>query len=164
MADNYLEKKMADYRSGVSGRRSTLRPGVSRLRYEPLTVVVATTDHAMTQAVARLFVDAGCKVICPCEAGCVAGSGARIYPADYDAESIAADMRQRAEQADAVISDAPSGYDCLAPRHIYVTDCQDVAVDAASVAIIGHDPSQAAWLALALARRGSTVANCRISL
>lgn len=68
MADNYLEKQMADFRAGkLSARKSPLMRRPSPLRQGEINlatrrVLVACSDFADTEALVRLFRSTGARV------------------------------------------------------------------------------------------------------
>lgn len=92
MADNYLERKMEEYRSGKLSAR--VKSGVSRslpkgkiaVDFPPRTVILAAAAIGpVCRAVVKSFIDAGCRVAlvssCHKEATELARSfGARFYP------------------------------------------------------------------------------------
>ena len=92
MADNYLERKMEEYRSGKLSAR--VKTGVSRslpkgkiaVDFPPRTVILAAPAIGpVCRAVVKSFIDAGCRVAlvsaCHKEATELARSfGARFYP------------------------------------------------------------------------------------
>lgn len=98
MADNYLEKRMDDYRRGSSTAKSR-----TTLKVLTRTVLIADTGSDATTEVARLLVRLGCKVcICGADAAAIAqATGGRFYP--YDIEKSIADMASRGESVDAMI-------------------------------------------------------------
>lgn len=92
MADNYLERKMEEYRAGkLSVRTRTAAPrslpkGKIAVDFPPRTVILAaTTVGPICRAVVKAFIDAGCRVALVSashkEATELARScGARFYP------------------------------------------------------------------------------------
>ena len=73
MADNYLEKKMEEYRSGVLSRpyarRVSLtgsRPGTVSFKIDPLRVLVTDASDDVGRAVVTRLREAGCRVAFAC--------------------------------------------------------------------------------------------------
>lgn len=67
MADNYLEKRMDDYRRGAKTYRPKLTPtghkvGEVTLRFTPKRILVTMPLSPITEAVIREFTAVGCKV------------------------------------------------------------------------------------------------------
>ena len=109
MADNYLENRMEEYRSGrlASRSRSTQamraprRADTLTLRYDPMTALILA--DALTPVVAETvaaFTAVGCRVAFTCadvkEGNALAQrSGARYYPATFTPGAIADDIAAR---------------------------------------------------------------------
>lgn len=123
MADNYLERKMEEYRSGKLSAR--VKSGVSRslpkgkiaVDFPPRTVILAAAAIGpVCRAVVKSFIDAGCRVAlvssCHKEATELARSfGARFYPvAGFSPASI-----------DSVVEDVTSHW-CIPDTFISVSD------------------------------------------
>lgn len=94
MADNYLERKMEEYRSGKCGRPATVRrvasgakPGVLNVKFPPRRVFVTGGASGIGRAVVAAFRKADCRVAF-CDIDSKAGNktaqetGARFYPVD----------------------------------------------------------------------------------
>lgn len=106
MADNYLEKRMEEYRSGrlavrsrtSSSMRAPRRNDSLTLRYEPMTVaVIADGMHPVVAETIGAFTAVGCRVAFMAadvrEGNAVAQrTGARYYPASLGIEGMLADM------------------------------------------------------------------------
>ncbi len=106
MADNYLEKRMEEYRSGrlavrsrtSSSMRAPRRNDSLTLRYEPMTVaVIADVMHPVVAETIGAFTAVGCRVAFMAadvrEGNAVAQrTGARYYPAALGLEGMLADM------------------------------------------------------------------------
>lgn len=110
MADNYIERRMEDYRSGrlkqskrvVAGRISEIpHRDALTLRFPLMTVIILTkTVDAVVEASVRAFSQVGLKVAFACEderAGnrLAQSSGARYYPASFTSLEIADDAERR---------------------------------------------------------------------
>lgn len=149
MADNYLEKKMEEYRSGraAASRHKGPRRGWATVRFQPLTVLVDAIDAEITTHLTALFAQSACTVVCTPDAGAAAGCGARIYPAGTDAGSLARDLAARGEHIDVAVSSRHTPFTDLAGMTILVNP--DGATGEVTVA--ESDPGRAAWLAWALA-------------
>ncbi len=128
MADNYLEKRMDDLRSGrtgagsrpalsVSGRlKGCTGLGVLGVEYPGLRVFVTCGATGVGRALVRAFRDAGCRVAF-CDADAKGGNatsqelGARFYNVDGSEETsmerALADMRRHWGGVDVVVS--PTG-------------------------------------------------------
>lgn len=101
MADNYLERKMEEYRSGSLGRRtvrsvsSTVLPkGKIAVDFPQRTVIVVGECDVISRGIVSRFVSAGCKTAF-CSVDRKAGAtlaqsfGARFYPVrNIDRESF----------------------------------------------------------------------------
>lgn len=109
MADNYLENRMEEYRSGrlasksrtTTAMRSPKRPDTLTLHYPPMTVAVIAAE--LTPVVAetiRAFTGVGCRVAFTVtdskEGNTLAQqSGARFYPSTFTHDAIIADLTAR---------------------------------------------------------------------
>ncbi len=93
MADNYLERKMEEYRSGKSsGYRAKLtpsgdRPGRLSVKFPPRRVFVTGGASGIGKAIVKAFCNAGCRVaFCDIDAKSGAAtaqtSGAQFHPVD----------------------------------------------------------------------------------
>ena len=150
MADNYLEKRMEDYRRATSARSVVSRRG---LLFPAVTVDVYPADAEGGEVMLRTLVAAGYKVsfgVTDASRGsALAGkSGARYYP--LMPEAVAADLAGRGEPLAAVLMlghDCRETHACLHPgRWIYVGDAVP-----GLFCIEGQTPLGAAVLATALA-------------
>ena len=119
MADNYLERKMEEYRSGNLGRRtvrsgsvSTLPKGKIVVDFPQRIVIVVGDCDAISRCVVSRFISAGCKTAF-CSVDRKGGTalsqsfGARFYPLRVvDRESLAEvveDVRLHWGQPDTLI-------------------------------------------------------------
>lgn len=150
MADNYLEKRMEDYRRGNAGKRAAARRG---LQFPSASVFVYPADAAGGDVMLRTLVQAGYKVsfgVIDPVAGPVlaAGSGARYYP--LAPAAVAADLVARGENSVALVMlacDCRITHAALNPsRWISVVESVDGAVS-----VMGQTPLAAAILTAALA-------------
>lgn len=150
MADNYIEKRMEDYRRGNAGKRTAARRG---LLFPAVSVFVYPADAAGGDVMLRTLVQAGYKVsfgvLDPSTGPALAaGCGARYYP--LAPEAVAADLATRGEDVAALIMlacDCRATHAPIAPsRWISVGGCVDGAV-----AVEGQTPLAAAILAVAFA-------------
>lgn len=120
MADNYLEKRMEDYRKGglqktkstAAGRRSQ---GVAGLRLAYQTALVAIADPALREAVVNQFAASGCRTAFLCAdsrkgAALAQASGAMFCPAvDLSPDSVermAAVARERWGELGLLVADS----------------------------------------------------------
>lgn len=109
MADNYLENRMEEYRSGrlASRSRSTQamraprRADTLTLRYDPMTaLILADTLTPVVAETVAAFTAVGARVAFTCadvkEGNALAQrSGARFYPATFTPDAIADDIVAR---------------------------------------------------------------------
>ncbi len=110
MADNYIERRIEEYRSGrlkqskrvVAGRISEIsHRDALTLRFPPMMVIIlANTADAVVEAAVRAFSGVGCKVAFTCDderAGnrLAQSSGARYYPASFTSLDIVDDAERR---------------------------------------------------------------------
>lgn len=136
MADNYLERKMEEYRSGKLSAR--VKFGVSRslpkgkiaVDFPPRTVILAATAVGpVCRAVVKSFIDAGCRVAlvsaCHKEATELARSfGARFYPvAGFSPASIDSVL-------DSVVEDVTYHWN-IPDTFIFVSDVEGADVNSA---------------------------------
>lgn len=134
MADNYLERKMEEYRSGKLSAR--VKSGVSRslpkgkiaVDFPPRTVILAAAAIGpVCRAVVKSFIDAGCRVAlvsaCHKEATELARSfGARFYPvAGFSPASIDSVL-------DSVVEDVTSHWN-IPDTFIFVSDVEGADVN-----------------------------------
>jgi len=109
MADNYLEKRMEDYRRGRTQSQRTVGPRAGRLTmpYPRQCVLVDGADTPAGRAAVETFVAAGCTVVFTAAGDNAAGQrlaqalGGRYYSMPPD--GIEADMARRGESLGAVI-------------------------------------------------------------
>ena len=100
MADNYLERKMEDYRSGKGGASKTKRvstlskPGTISVKFPPRRVFVTGGASGIGRAIVEAFRKADCRVAF-CDIDSKAGTataqatGAQFYPVDVrDVEAL----------------------------------------------------------------------------
>lgn len=109
MADNYLEKRMEEYRSGrlasksrtTTAMRSPKRHDTLTLHYPPMTVVVIAAELPPVIAETIVaFTGVGCRVAFTAadskEGNALAQkSGARFYPSTFTLDAIIADLTAR---------------------------------------------------------------------
>ena len=92
MADNYLERKMEDYRSGRGGASKTIhsskpKPGTINVKFPPRRVFVTGGANGIGKAIVEAFRKANCRVAF-CDIDTKAGSataqatGAQFHPVD----------------------------------------------------------------------------------
>lgn len=159
MADNYLERRMEDYRSGRGGSRrlhASSRSGRLSLPYPHQYVLVLGGDTPAGRAVLEAFSHSGATVAFTASADGAAlaqRTGARYYP--MTAAEAAADMAARGEGPDVVIV-----CDGSAPLseigHLIVITGQPADIPGAIV-IAGTDLAQAARIALIAAHPASAM-------
>lgn len=159
MADNYLERRMEDYRSGRGGSRrlhASSRSGRLSLPYPHQYVLVLGGDTPAGRAVLEAFSHSGATVAFTASADGAAlaqRTGARYYP--MTAAEAAADMAARGEGPDVVIvcdGSAPLseiGHLIVIPEHP-----SDIP---GSIVIAGTDLAQAARIALMAAHPASAM-------
>lgn len=150
MADNYLEKRMEDYRRGTSTTRTASRRG---LLFPAVSLFVYPADAPGGDVMLRTLVQAGYKVsfavLDPARGGSLAGStGARYYP--LEAPAIAADLARRGESVAALVMlgcDCRDTYAPLAPARCISVGRQLPGC----TSVTGQAPLAAAILTAALA-------------
>lgn len=122
MADNYLEKKMDDYRRGANSRtprRSYTNPAAARcLTVEPQRIVAVLSDRALLESVLSLMQGLpGVKVAfagSDTRAGTqlAQATGALFVPADPHDETtpakVTAEATKRWDSVDTLLTDIPS--------------------------------------------------------
>lgn len=160
MADNYLEKKMEEYRAGRMGRPSQ---GVGRGRRVPYpastSVVLIGLEPSTARAVAETLTALGAKVGATASCGIAAGCGVRIYP---DGTDIAADLAARGESLTCTVTN-PAGRAIAGSRHIVIAPAGAEAQTGA-VTISGGSPAELPMLVAALASHASTAEELIIRL
>jgi hypothetical protein len=146
MADNYLEKRMEDYRRGAQVRHVSSHG----LKYPAVGVFVSQADSPMARAIIKIFVEAGSRVaftLADPAAGRLMAQqcGGRFYPmTDYEA---LADVAARGEKIDLVVA---CGGDVNLPEGARLISIgREIS---GAVSIIGDNADAAAWLAVAVAR------------
>lgn len=173
MADNYLERRMEDYRSGRGGSRrlhAPSRSGRLSLPYPHQYVLVLGGDTPAGRAVLEAFSHSGATVAFTGSADGAAlaqRTGARYYP--LTAAEAAADMAARGEGPDVVIvcdGSAPvseighllsgSGHTLSEIGHLIIIAGQPADIPGAIV-IAGTDLAQAARIALMAAHPASAM-------
>lgn len=109
MADNYLENRMEEYRSGrlasksrtTTAMRSPKRHDTLTLHYPPMTVaVIAAELSPVISETIQAFTGVGCRVAFTAannkEGNALAQrSGARFYPSTFTHDAIIADLTAR---------------------------------------------------------------------
>lgn len=161
MADNYLEKRMADYRAGRAAgpvRLAGRRPGTAVIKYAPRTVLLYHPAPDFAPDIIDIFAAASCKVVVVAAADPAPGRGARFYSAAI--ESALADIDARGEAIDVVIAHTLEPW--MRGRRVILLNAADDATDAdvattdvaAAAEVLslqGTDPRRAAILCLAFA-------------
>lgn len=159
MADNYLEKRMADYERGrgavAKSCHAGRRAGWVSVQFPAATVCVTDADSPAGRDVVEIFVQAGLKVVFIC---CDVAEGRKIsqlcggrfYPGG--AEQMVADMEKRSEHIDVEIlcQDAPgTGFKTSAAKKLIISaDERWLPENLECLSIVGSDTRQAARLAL----------------
>lgn len=150
MADNYLEKRMDDYRRGVSAPHHSGRRG---LLFPAMAVFVYPADAPGGDVMLRTLAQAGYKVCFGVSdqangSRLAVSTGGRYYP--LKPEAVAADLARRGETVAALVMlgcDCRDTYAALAPaRSIAVGVSQP-----GCVSVTGQTPLGAAILTAALA-------------
>lgn len=150
MADNYLEKRMDDYRRGISAPHHSGRRG---LLFPAMAVFVYPADAPGGDVMLRTLAQAGYKVCFGVSdqangSRLAVSTGGRYYPLEPDA--VAADLAGRGEAVAALVMlgcDCRGTYAALAPARIIAVgmsqpDC---------ISVTGQTPLGAAILTAALA-------------
>ena len=151
MADNYLEKRMADYRAGRAAgpvRLAGRRPGTAVIKYAPRTVLLYHPAPDFAPDIIDIFAAASCKVVVVATADPAPGRGARFYSVCI--ESALADIDARGEAVDVVIAHTLEPW--MRGRRVILLNADAEIADAAAVlSLQGSDPRRAALLCLAFA-------------
>lgn len=151
MADNYLEKRMADYRAGRAAgpvRLAGRRPGTAVIKYAPRTVLLYHPAPDFAPDIIDIFAAASCKVVVVATADPAPGRGARFYSVCI--ESALADLDARGEAVDVVIAHTLEPW--MRGRRVILLNADADNADAAVVlSLQGSDPRRAALLCLAFA-------------
>ena len=103
MADNYLEKKMEEYR-GRGGASASLSPSSysgAALRYSGVKVLMLGVPNEIAYAIIKQLKTVGVSIFASSDCGIAQGNGARIYPEGYD---IRSDLKKRNEQLTHIIT------------------------------------------------------------
>ena len=162
MADNYLEKRMADYRAGRPAgpvRLAGRRPGTAVIRYAPRTVVLYRPDADLAGPVIDIFAAASCRIAVIAPADPAPGRGARFYRSDAGAEGALADIAARGEKIDTVIARALEPW--MHGLRIILLNPDPAAVapgDENLILLRGRDPRRAPPLCLAMAATDARIA------
>lgn len=162
MADNYLEKRMADYRAGRPAgpvRLAGRRPGTAVIRYVPRTVVLYRPDADLAGPVIDIFAAASCRIAVIAPADPAPGRGARFYRSDAGAEGALADIAARGEKVDTVIARALEPW--MHGLRIILLNPDPAAVapgDENLILLRGRDPRRAPLLCLAMAATDARIA------
>ena len=149
MADNYLEKKMADYRAGLSLQHRATHTSRPSIYYPRRSVLVAADDLDIARMLISTFADAACVVFALSDDNSLQGCGARIYKGDDGGAYMLEDIRRRGEHIDVVISDRVGLP--VSARTIFVSS--DGSLQASGAVIVGGSPRQIALTALWMAHR-----------
>lgn len=152
MADNYLEKRMADYRAGRSAgpvRLAGRRPGTAVIKYAPRAVMLHQIPHEFAGDIIDIFAAASCRIITVADADPAPGRGARFYRADAGIDAVLADIADRGETVDTVIARAYEPW--MHGRRIILLNSEADTGDGNAIRIRGNDSRHAALLCLALA-------------
>lgn len=165
MADNYLERKMEEYRSGNLGRRtarnvggSTLPKGKIAVDFPPRIVIVVGECDAVSHGVVSRFVSAGCKTaFCSNEpkdgAALSQAFGARFYPVKkLDEDSLGevlCDLKQHWGRPDTLIinhRERPYGaVDVLDVRFLEALDNSEGQLRIIEIASMPDDSEESDW-------------------
>lgn len=184
MADNYLEKKMDEYRRGMAvkpTRRhltpSGNRPGTVSMKIEALRVLVTDAANDFSAAIVRRLREVGCRVAfvsADDKAGrtLAQATGSRYYPSSF-VNSAVADLTDAWGGLDAVIitdGSMPRDVDLSAlkrmitvgsdPAVAELTHRDGMTVNAVSTG--GRTPADVAHLCLLLCLTASDCLNRRI--
>lgn len=151
MADNYLEKRMADYRAGRAAgpvRLAGRRPGTAVIKYAPRTVLLYHPAPGFAPDIIDIFAAASCKIVVVATADPAPGRGARFYSACI--ESALADIDARGEAVDVVIAHTLEPW--MRGRRVILLNADAENADAENIlSLQGSDPRRAALLCLAFA-------------
>lgn len=123
MADNYLEKRMADYAAGRLGRPSASRS--SGVKFEHRVVLILGIEHPTAEAFLRLAVKAGYTVCFIADKPSFGQKmaqthGGRFYPLPLP--EVIADMERRGEQPDLIAVYAALPDDIVLRANQFVSD------------------------------------------
>lgn len=168
MADNYLEKRMADYRAGRAAgpvRIAGRRPGTAVIKYAPRTILLYRLESDFATAIIDVFAAASCKIVVVAAADPAPGHGARFYAVAESAgvESVLNDVAARDESVDVVIAQSIEPWmlgrkvvllNSTASQLLDSANCEEAMGSEVAEKIIrlqGSDTRQAALLCLAFA-------------
>lgn len=163
MADNYLEKRMADYRAGRAAgpvRLAGRRPGTAVIKYAPRTVLLYHPAPGFAPDIIDIFAAASCKIVVVATTDPAPGRGARFYSACI--ESALADIDARGEVVDVVIAHTLEPW-MRGRRVILLNADADNAVAEKVLSLQGSDPRRAALLCLAFAAVDAQIRGKNIS-
>lgn len=147
MADNYLEKRMEEYRAGKLAPKSSRttaapqrKPGEVTVAFPPMNALVLCGDAVLTQTVCGAFRKADMRVAF-CMADSLEGTriaqttGGRFYP--YALDDVA-----KLESAIDDLADRWGGVDVIADlRGLTAADFGDSAPDMASLLLLHSHPA-----------------------
>lgn len=154
MADNYLEKRMADYAAGRLGRPSASRS--SGIKFEHRVVLILGVEHPTATEFLKLAVKAGYTVCFTADTPSFGQKmaqthGGRFYPLPLS--EVIADMERRGEQPDLIAAYAALPTDIALNAKQFVSD--RFIVGLAPLCIIKSDRhEQVASVVLGLAAAG----------
>lgn len=154
MADNFLERRMEDYRRGLTAPRTgrqRLAPGRVTVSYERRRVAVEGALTPVGREMIRSFIAMGCKVsfVAPMREGRELASltASECHP-DVDVATMLDRLASRQDPASVLISCTGSRatvtVDDLEPLTILLTDGQEP--EAAALAVLAASP-RGKWLA-----------------
>lgn len=117
MADNYLEKRMEEYRAGklAPKRAAAARPA---LKYPALNILLCGIAPELARTLADTLLSAGSRVSATADCGIAQGCGVRIYTPAAD---IARDLERTGTVLDAVVTDGAAECGRELPGHLTLT-------------------------------------------
>ncbi|WP_301184809.1 hypothetical protein [uncultured Duncaniella sp.] len=155
MADNYLERRMEEYRTGRLASHSKSTPGMRRphkqcelvLSYPPMNVIVigpCDTLATLVTATVSAFTGVGSKVAFT--SGDPKGSsilaqrtGARYYPSSFTLDAIVGDIAERWGDIDVVVD-----LRIIGPENVDGNTAADTASAARHILYLSHPDNT--WL------------------
>lgn len=156
MADNYLEKKMEEFKAGKVGVGSGAAASPS-LKFHGVEVLLAHLEPAVAAAIARTLKLTGARLLATADCGFKPGAGVRIYP---DGVDIAADVAARRERITHVITAEPVGISTPDARIAFpdarIIALADTAVPGA-VTLTGGTPASLAAIILGIVHPASAL-------